>query len=125
MLQDLNKLLQEQKTVPMQNPKSKVGQKHSTQPGKSRKRITQNELEVIKSLRVLSDHHKELRNDVVERIENGAKIEPGDLVVEYTQKVSRSLSFDRLAEVVGEEEAIRIQSEISPAIHSYLKITRP
>ena len=89
----------------------------------SKDKITQRELQVIHSLRMLDAHYKELRDNIVARLEDNAPVEGGDLIVKFDQKVSRTITFDRLVEVVGEEKACRIREEIPLSTHSYLKVT--
>ena len=89
----------------------------------SDKRITQEELQLILSLRVLAVHYTKLRVDIMERLENGARVERGELLAEFDQTESRTISFDRLIEVVGDDEAISIRDAIRPSIHNRLNIT--
>lgn len=85
--------------------------------------ITQEELQVIQSLRVLEAHYKVLRDEIVARLDAGASVEPGALAAEMATRCSRRISFDRLVEVVGEAEAYCIRDEIRPSIHRYLKVS--
>ena len=109
-------------TTPTHSHSSKKNQKSPRRKPRA-KRIAQKELRVIFSLRALNAHCQELRNDIVERLEHGASVERGDLVVKLDQKESRTITFDRLIESVGEAEATRIRDEIQPSSHSYLKVT--
>ena len=84
--------------------------------------VTQRELRMIKLLRTLDALHDELRGDIVERLKSGALVEQGPIVAKLTQQYSRRLTFDRLVEVVGNEEACSIRDAITPVPYSRLDI---
>lgn len=99
----------------------------STQPSghrEQKRRVTQEELAEIFAHRRAVKRYDELRRDVVERLENGAVIEPGDFEAELDYKKSRSITFDHLVYILGELWASRIRDTIIAVRHAHLKVTR-
>ena len=101
----------------------------STQPSRRRKRerkprVTQEVLAEIFAHRRAVKRYDELRKDVVERLKDGAIVEPGDFVAELAYKKSRSIPYDHLVYMLGELEARRVRDAIIAVAHAHLKVSR-
>ena len=101
----------------------------STQPSRRRRRkrpaeVTQDELAEIFAHRKSAKRYDELRKDVVERLKNGAAIEPGDFVAELSYKKSKRITFDHLVYMLSELDARRVRDTIIAVPHAHLIVTR-
>ncbi len=72
--------------------------------------ITQRELGHYLGLIEASREHDDLRDNIVERLENGALIEPGELQPFVSRDLRQWCNWTILEEVVGREETIRIRN---------------
>lgn len=101
----------------------------STQPSRRRQherrpRVTQEELAEIYAHRRAVKRYDELRKDVVERLKNGAVIEPGEYALERKRMTSHRIATCDLIRILGDHEAQRILDSIPPFFYDRLKVTR-
>ncbi len=80
------------------------------------KTIRQDELEDLEQLRRLVAEYNHLRDSLVQRLEDGAKIEPGPLTASIERTVLRRLTWDRLKELVGQATVKKFRKSISPSV---------
>ena len=78
--------------------------------------ITQAELLRLRELRTLAAELKELRATIRTKVESRAPLESGGLDLQITEKVQRSFSHGKIAELLGEEEANRLKEQLEPTL---------
>jgi hypothetical protein len=98
-----------------------------TFPRSPRTMITQTRLrdylDTSKKINALKARQAELRAQLIDLYDRGAVREPGPLRVTITQSARRTLSFARISELLGEDEATRIRDEITPTIQTRVRVT--
>ena len=102
----------------MPNPQSRSRQRDR------KPRVTQDELAEIFAHRRAAKRYDQLRKDVVERLKNGAVIEPGEYDLELTRKRSHRIAKYDLIRILGDDEVRRILDSIPLYFCDHLKVTR-
>lgn len=91
---------------------------------KSIRSITQEELARISKHQEAVRKYETLRADIIERMKEGAIVEPGDYQVELTRQRSRQLTKYELTRLLGEREVKHLLDLIPPSFCDRLKVTR-
>lgn len=76
--------------------------------------ITQYELAQYRELKNLSRGYDQIRKEIRRKYLEGATIESGPLSLNVTEMEQRRFTFARISELLGEEEARRLQSLLEP-----------
>ena len=87
-------------------------------------RILQSELREVEELAPAQKRYTELRRNIIERLDTGASVEPGDLTAQLTFHESRQLSWPRLEAILGGLLTGFIRTEIVPIRTRRLVVTR-
>ena len=88
-----------------------------------RPRITQAMLAEYQELKRLEERRRQLREEVLSLLAEGAEIQPGRLWVEVHEQESKTLSFAKLCAVGGEQWAEEVRKRIEPTVWSKLIIS--
>lgn len=87
---------------------------------RNRRSISQAMLEEFRrSLAELSrvkKHHQRLRERLLDYVDEGYSVEPGDLSLAIRENSIRSITFAKLVAVLGGEEAERLRDRIPPSL---------
>jgi hypothetical protein len=89
-------------------------------PAASNSKISQAELRRYKQLQDYEKEKKELRESLLERCENGAEVEPGELMVSIRNVETRRLTRETLTQLLGEEPVTAIIDRIPPKLSRQL-----
>jgi hypothetical protein len=92
-------------------------------PAASNSKISQAELQRYKQLQDYEKEKKELRASLLERCENGAQVERGELTVTTRDHKSKRMTNNTLRLLMGVEPADRWIARIEPAIRRHLLVS--
>jgi hypothetical protein len=84
--------------------------------------ITQEELREYVELQALGRRLREARDDLKERLQAGAAVEPGELSAFVKAQTHRQLTWAGLTAVVGEEFARHVREQLAPTEYRYLHV---
>lgn len=86
--------------------------------------ISQFELHQLQQLQALRSDYDRLRKSILERMEQGAIVEPGKLNVRVDRRWQRRLNRRVLEQIVGVTETNEIYDELQPSESRFLKVYR-
>jgi hypothetical protein len=89
-----------------------------------RPRITQAMLAEHERLRLLGERRRQLRDQLVALLEQGAEIEPGPLWAELREREAKNFSLAKLAAIGGQQWAEDLKRQIEPTVFHNV-IVRP
>ncbi len=88
--------------------------------------ITQIELKQYRELaddaRNINASQEALRKSLIARIQEGAEVEPGNLMVSLQEATSQRFSFDGLVRLLGIKAAEKIKSQLPVSVSHSLKV---
>jgi len=76
--------------------------------------ITQSELAELRRMKTYMQHYERLRKAVKKKYESGAQVEQGELALQVKQIERKSFSFEKLCELIGEEQTLCLKERIRP-----------
>ncbi|MCA9120196.1 MAG: hypothetical protein H6822_24100 [Planctomycetaceae bacterium] len=84
--------------------------------------ITQDELRRLRDLREFVREHSQLRDTIKAKVLANAPLEAGTLDLQVTPTTQRSFSYEKLAHLLGEQEADRLKEQIEPTISYRMEV---